>query len=80
MATYKELVKQYGGLYVEPAPYGENHYRIIKGYEACNFDGEPAGYKPGTKEGDREVLERRFIPSKKAEKEETLTVRYTNFW
>lgn len=55
--------------------YGIEVWKRIKASEAKNWDGENAGYEPGTVEGDRVLLEKKFIPSDKS-----LPVRFTNFW
>lgn len=57
----------------EKTPYGVFEYRRIKAWQARNYDGSLARYRRGTLEGERDVLEKRFIPKDKSQ-----SVRYTN--
>ena len=54
---------------------GKKITRKIQAWEARNYDGTFAGYKKGTPEGDRWLIEEKFIP-----KDTTKPIRYTNFW
>jgi hypothetical protein len=55
--------------------YGVEIWKRIKASDARNSDGENAGYKPGTIEGDRVLLQKKFVPFDKS-----LPVNYTNYW
>jgi hypothetical protein len=54
---------------------GKKIIRRIQAWQARNYDGTFAGYKQGTPEGDRWLIEEKFIP-----KDPTQPIRYTNFW
>jgi hypothetical protein len=54
--------------------YGTEYWTNIKAYQARNYDGSLAGWEPGTPEGEREVVEKKFVS------EDGLTVRYSNYW
>jgi hypothetical protein len=55
--------------------YGIEYWTKIKAYEAKNYDGSSAGYKPGTPDGEREVTEKKFVPD-----DIDSPVRFTNYW
>jgi hypothetical protein len=55
--------------------YGTEYWAKIKAYQAKNWDGSLAGYKPGTPEGERDVTEKKFVPD-----DADRPVRYTNYW
>lgn len=54
---------------------GKVEYRKIQAFDACDFDGEPSNWKQGTPDGDRWLVEKRFIPNDKKE-----PMRFTNYW
>ena len=67
---------------IEPQPHkiktnsvGTEYWTYIKGWQAKNWDGSSAGYHPGTPEGDKELLEKKFVPHDL----ESFPIRYTNF-
>lgn len=62
------------GLLVEPQSNGTIYWRIVKAHQAKNWDGSPSGWLPNTPDGEREVLEKAFIPS------DGSLPRYSNFW
>jgi hypothetical protein len=53
--------------------YGVEYWTRIKAHQARNYDGSSAGWQAGTPDGDREVLEKKFV-SKDG------SVKYTNYW
>ncbi len=40
---------------------GEVKFRIVKAFEAKNYDGTPSGFVPGTPEGERRCIEKETI-------------------
>jgi hypothetical protein len=60
---------------VEELRSGVVEYRKIQAFQACNYDGENAGWEQGTRDGDRYLIEKRFIPTDKDEK-----ITFTNCW
>lgn len=73
--TKKQQIIDAGGLLIEPSGFGKNEWRIIKGHEARDYDGEPSGWLPGTPPGDRELVECKFVPNNPKQEP-----RYTNYW
>jgi hypothetical protein len=55
--------------------YGVEIWKRIKASDAKEFDGRNAGYEPGTLEGERVLLEKKFVPFDKS-----MPVRFTNYW
>jgi hypothetical protein len=55
--------------------YGIAIWKRIQAFDAKNWDGTHAGYKKGTEEGDRLLLEKKIVPFDKS-----MPVMYTNFW
>jgi hypothetical protein len=55
--------------------HGIEVWKRIKASEAKNADGTNAGYQSGTVDGDRVLLEKKFIPFNKF-----LPIRFTNYW
>ena len=60
---------------VEQLPAGKLEYRKIQAFEACNYFGDNAMWEKGTPEGDRHLIEKRFIPNDPTEK-----IRFSNCW
>ena len=58
---------------VEKIDGGRYEYRKIQAWQAKNWDGSPSGWQRGTEEGDRWLVEKRFIPNNGKP-------RYTNYW
>lgn len=78
MSRRKYKTEKHDGVLTEPykvakTPEGKYEYREIQAFQCCNSDGTHAGYLAGTPEGDRWLIERRFIPTKGQ-------VKFTNFW
>jgi hypothetical protein len=60
---------------VESTDGGKRYWTRIKAHEAKNWDGSCAGWRQGTPDGNRDVIEVRFVPA-----DIELPVRYTNYW
>ena len=60
---------------VEQLENGNVEYRNIQAFECCNSGGENAGWCPLTPEGDKWLIEKRFIPKDSRE-----GIRFTNVW
>jgi hypothetical protein len=58
---------------VEKVRGGKVEYRKIQAWQARNYDGDPANFKPCTPDGDRWLVEKRFIPKNGHP-------RFTNYW
>lgn len=53
---------------------GKIEYRKIQAWQARDWDGELSNWEQGTPEGDRWLIEKKFISNDRK------TVRYTNCW
>jgi hypothetical protein len=60
---------------VEQLPAGVLEYRKIQAFQCCDFDGKNAGYTAGTPDGDRWLVEKRFIPTDKSQ-----SIWFKNCW
>jgi len=60
---------------VEQGYSGSVEYRNIQAFECCNYDGDNAGWSSGTPEGDKWLVEKRFIPHDSRE-----GIRFSNVW
>lgn len=72
MNVTKKSIKEAGGELVDDLSGEKRIYRIIKGHQAKNYDGTPAGFVPGTPEGEREIIEQETVRGKKR--------RFSNWW
>ena len=60
---------------VEQLGNGKVEYRNIQAFECCNSGGDNAGWEPFTPEGDKWLIEKRFIPTDSRDK-----IKFTNAW
>lgn len=72
MNITQKAIREAGGELIERQQGEKRIYRLIKGFQAKNYDGTPAGFVPGTPEGEREIIEQETIRGKKR--------RYSNWW
>ena len=59
---------------IEQLHNGIIEYRKIQAWECREYDGEPSNWKQGTPNGDRWLIEKKFIPS------DGTSPRFTNYW
>lgn len=72
MEITKHAIREAGGELVEHLPEEKRIYRVIKAYQAKNYDGTSAGFLPNTPDGEREIIEQETVHGKKR--------RYSNWW
>ena len=46
-----------------PVVIGESEFRLIKAWQARNYDGTPAVWEPGTASGERECIQEKCLGS-----------------
>jgi hypothetical protein len=75
LTTSRFFIAPIGAYKMTKTSTGTKYRHPIKAWQARNYNGTPAGWKQGTPDGERDVVEVMFVPD-----DETLPTTYSNYW